>query len=269
MVVLEQFLQAKRDAIDTCEDGCLVKSKLIAVIDGVTAKGTHLWNGKTSGRFAMQVIIDFLQNDVEEQNPIELFSNLSSLLSSYYRQEFQSDILEEKLRANVIVYNDYYKEIWNYGDCQCMIDDVPYTHYKKIDKIISQKRANILKVALEHGKTPDELRLNDIGRLAIENDLKLQLRYENQNVPLGYPVINGDPIQPRMLRIYSVPSRTKVVLASDGYPILRNTLVQSETELKRLAIQDPMCIYENISTKGFVLGANSFDDRCYCSFFTD
>lgn len=36
---------------------------LIAVIDGVTAKGVRLWDGKESGRYAMEVLRSFLQRD--------------------------------------------------------------------------------------------------------------------------------------------------------------------------------------------------------------
>lgn len=56
------------------------------------------------------------------------------------------------------------------------------------------------------------------------------------------------------------------MLASDGYPKLMPTLNESEAELQRLLEEDPLCIYENIATKGLNEGQTSFDDRSYIRF---
>ena len=57
MNILETFLLGKENNPDTCEDGLFISESLIAVIDGVTAKGTHLWNGKKSGCFAKDILL--------------------------------------------------------------------------------------------------------------------------------------------------------------------------------------------------------------------
>ena len=57
-----------------------------------------------------------------------------------------------------------------------------------------------------------------------------------------------------------------VVLASDGYPLLRPTLQQSEQDLDRLLKEDPQCCRLYESTKGLKPGNKSFDDRTYVRF---
>ena len=55
----------------------------------------------------------------------------------------------------------------------------------------------------------------------------------------------------------------EIVLASDGYPRLMPTLRESEKELECLLAEDPLCIGDNIATKGLKVGQKSFDDRSY------
>ena len=82
----------------------------------------------------------------------------------------------------------------------------------------------------------------------------------------SFPVFDGTPIDPTKVKVFTVPAGTEVILASDGYPEVFPTLAQSETHLHRLLDSDPMCMHENISTKGIIPGNLSFDDRAYIRF---
>ena len=53
------------------------------------------------------------------------------------------DIIEYP-RASVIVYNDYYHEIWSYGGCNCRIGDKVYSHARELNALHAEKRAQIL-----------------------------------------------------------------------------------------------------------------------------
>ena len=55
----------------------------------------------------------------------------------------------------------------------------------------------------------------------------------------------------------------EVVLATDGYPILRGDLQSSEDALKELLTEDPLLHRRYRSTKAPVGPDGSFDDRCY------
>ena len=69
-----------------------------------------------------------------------------------------------------------------------------------------------------------------------------------------------------VFRVYTSPPQTQVVLASDGYPVLKDTLAESEKSLDELLQKDPQCLRENRGTKGLVKGNQSFDDRTYVRF---
>ena len=55
----------------------------------------------------------------------------------------------------------------------------------------------------------------------------------------------------------------EIILASDGYPNLFDTLKESEFFLKKVINEDPMLIRLFKSTKGVQKGQDSFDDRAY------
>ncbi len=56
MEILETFLCGKENNPATCEDGLVISEQLVAIIDGVTAKGTRLWNDMSSGCYAKRTL---------------------------------------------------------------------------------------------------------------------------------------------------------------------------------------------------------------------
>lgn len=132
MQILESYLCGKENNPAACEDAIFFGEHLVAVIDGVTAKGTRLWSGHKSGYYAKEILCSYLgQKGVEHQTAEALFANLDNVLSKSVEVP---DLLppEEYPRASVIIYNDIYKEVWSYGDCQCSINGVVHTHAKKL-----------------------------------------------------------------------------------------------------------------------------------------
>ena len=277
MHLIETFLLGKENNPHTCEDGLFISKYLIAVIDGVTAKGTHLWNGKKSGCFAKDILLETLQEIIsasnsrffleQEHSALWLLEKLDSALHKK-SLEIHSDTLpaEEYPRASIILYNDLRKEIVSYGDCQCKINGQLHSHIKKIDQLNSDLRAYHLEYAISQGKSIDELQKNDIGRTAILDNLKMQFSFENKNNIFGYPVLNGFGIEPSLLKIYHTQKNDVVILASDGYSELRDSLEESEVLLKEILIEDPLCFRRNRSTKGLNTKNISFDDRTFCKF---
>lgn len=65
---------------------------------------------------------------------------------------------EEFPRACVIVYNDKFKEVWSYGDYPRLIN----------------------RTAHVDGKEIDELKLHDVGRDSIKDNLLVQFAFENK-----------------------------------------------------------------------------------------
>lgn len=59
-----------------------------------------------------------------------------------------------------------------------------------------------------------------------------------------------------------IPENTKrIILATDGYPLLKPSLEESEEHLANLLKRDPLLFREFKPTKGLIKGHASFDDR--------
>lgn len=266
MKIIEQFLCGKKDILDACEDGLVIGNHLIAVIDGVTSKGISLWDGKTSGCYAKCILKDYLQQDIERLSALELLSNLDRILHAKVQSRSENLSCAEYPRAAIIIYNDFYKEIWSYGDCQCRINEDIYTHSKKVDQLNADMRAFYLEYQILKGVDVLALKLNDLGRKNIEKNLLMQFAFENKPGYFGYPVLNGMGIEESMIKCYPVSEGDIIVLASDGYPVLKGTLNECEEELDYIKQNDPMCFRLYRSTKGIEQGNISFDDRAFCRF---
>lgn len=267
MRIIESFICGKKNDPELCEDGLLITDKVIAVIDGVTAKGKRKWQGKSSGCYAKDVLLDYLKN-ADYRTPVdELILKLNESICPKHSSEEASALpLEEYPRAAIILYNDFYKEIWSYGDCQCIIDGKLYTHEKTVDRLNSTLRAFSLEYALLNGASIDSFKDYDPGREFIQKTLLMQFAFENKKVPFGYPILNGSTLELSLLKRYPVSEGSEIILASDGYPLLCQTLIESEQIRANLQKKDPLCFRDNKATKGIQKGNISFDDRTYCRF---
>ncbi len=261
MQIIEKFIKGKTNNDKLCEDGFIVKEHIVAVVDGVTAKGVHLWDGMKSGCAAKEIILEFLNSDVENLSPYEMLDALNESLKNRYFRDFDEIVPEEQLRASIILYNDIYKEVWSYGDCSCMINGVLHSHKKKIDKENAIARAFILNKAIQNGLSIKDLLRHDVGRESIADNLKKQFFYENKPGVYGYPVLNGNGVYFPFLIRYAIEPNSEIILATDGYPKLFRTLYDSEQYLLKKLKEDPLCMF---TTKGVAEGNNSYDDRCYC-----
>ena len=262
--VIETFIQGKENDPDTCEDGIFIGENIAAVLDGVTAKGTCLWEGRKSGCFGKNLLLKYLETCRDTETPEEFFSGLDLQLGQAIEERTDEIGPEDFPRVSVIVYNERWREIWSYGDCQCRIHDKVYDHAKKIDKMNGELRAFYLEYFLSQGWRMEELEEEDPGRKAIEKNLIMQLAFENKPGKFSYPVLNGQGIRPSMIKRYRVNPGEEIVLASDGYPALKGSWQESEKALQDLLEQDPMCFRLYPSTKGVKPGNVSFDDRAYC-----
>ena len=149
-----------------------------------------------------------------------------------------------------------------------MLDGQRYTFTKKVDEVMSQLRSLLVNTLICSGKTEEELLSEDTARNQIIDELKMQRFLENTNGEFGYSVFSdhGD-IQD--VFILDVKPGSEVILASDGYPVLWETLQKSEDSLRDLLETDPLCYKKIKSTKGLTRGNQSFDDRSYIRFWVN
>ena len=73
-------------------------------------------------------------------------------------------------------------------------------------------------------------------------------------------------IMPKSVIKIKVKENDEIVLASDGYPVLKNSLKESEEKLLEILEKDPLLINIYKSTKGLQQGNISYDDRTYIKF---
>ncbi len=255
MQIKESFIKGKRDNPELCEDGIFCNEDFVAVFDGVTAKTSRKFNGKTGGRAAMECAVSTLSQAKSDIDAESLFGKINSAIAELYEGDATGEAA-----VCAIIYSRHFKEIWSVGDCQCLVDNKHFKNEKQIDVILSNVRSLALEIYGKKGVTSSE----DPGRAFILPLLKEQHCLANGNSIYSYAVLNGTPeFDPRSYLCIKAHEGAEIVLATDGYPKLFNTLDQSEKALSYLIENDPECRYEYCSTKGIQEGCCSFDDRAY------
>jgi len=268
IVVYEKQLISKDGNPETNEDGIFINDSYIAVVDGVTAKGMLKWNGKKSGRHARDIILEALKKAPADFRAREMILYLNRSLFDEYGEntQFFKENKEERLQANIILYSAFKKEVWCFGDCRCIVNGEIHLHEKAIDRFTSELRSKFLEEEIKRGKTVEELMRLDTGREHIMPYLLKQTDYANAKGEFGYDVLDGFEIDADRTVIYKPEANSEIVLASDGYPVLRGTLEESERELQYILSNDKLLFRLHKETKGLISGNLSFDDRAYIRF---
>ncbi len=288
MKIIESSIIGKKSP-EACEDGMVVTDDFIAVIDGSTSKTPkHLNPDMKNGRYAMMLISEYIRKELKADASVDEFCQgvTAYIYNKVYEklgvEERLKEHPEERLTASAILYSRTRNEVWMVGDCQAIIDGKLYENGKPYEQEIARKRVELI----EQGLSPAEAR-KQIEPLLIE----AMLSGQNQT----YTVIDGFPIYREGVKVVSVSdscsvqdtvpasdsvpcsdsvsasgtnfvSSSEIVLASDGYPFLKPTLVASEAALAKQIANDPQNIHSFIATKGIVEGNKSFDDRTYIRF---
>ncbi len=263
--IKEYFTKAK-DGISTLHgDSVHISNGFIAVIDGATPKGKRLWNGMKGDAFVSNLLKDALSSLSPDLGGSEVIERLNACVAEEYVRNglaFESLPPEERLQASIVIYSVARREIWSFGDCQYRTGGKNYTFTRKGDALFADLRAFANSVACMEGKDPNI----DHGREAILPFLRQYVNFANTDTEFGYDVINGGKIRADRVQITHVNKGDLVILASDGYPCLFDTLAECEAYLSRALAEDPDCIGLLRSTKGIVKGNVSYDDRSFVSF---
>ena len=260
-MILQKYLQGKSPDPALCEDAIFQSEDFIAVIDGVTAKGSRLYDGKTSGAYAAEILCRALEEMPAEDTAAAVISTLNEVLLSAGGEDAS---VEELPQANIVIFSRAREEIWLYGDCHFLVNGRLYDRPKEVDVLMASLRSFIAQDLILNGMDPQAA--SDQSRRQILPFLKMQADFSGKEIPFGYDVLGG-PVHPAHILIIPVKSGDHVVLSSDGYPKLFDTLEESEAYLQELLRKDPFCIHENRQTKGTAPGNCSYDDRAYISFY--
>ncbi|MEH7385806.1 hypothetical protein V7147_10400 [Bacillus sp. JJ1521] len=271
MEIIEKLIQSKTGDIETCEDSYFFDQNFVAVIDGATSVSGRYYDGKTQGQLATGTV----KQAIGTLSGNEDFSEILEVINTYFETLYQYMGIAEEVKttsylrpsAAMILYSRQRSKIWIVGDCQCFFSGDIYQNIKHIDEVLAEARSVVVQAEIMKGKTVEEiLEVGDFGFDLIKPLIQKQYNFQNAdpNHPLSYGSVNGNPIPQELIKTIKVPENvTELSLATDGYPKIWGTLEETEAELARIIKEDPLCIYENMSTKGMVKGNVSFDDRTY------
>lgn len=263
----ERFISGK-NTDRPCGDAIFESDDFIAVIDGATPKGSLDWDGLPADTFVAQLLKSAMANLPSNVAATQAITILNEAIAKCYADTGRTNLPpEELLQASIVIYSRARKEIWSYGDCKYMINGTLRSQNKSMDELLSKMRSLYLQSELLLGKTQSELMENDTGRQFILPLLKRQTLFMNTPGQYGYPVLSGEKLCEKLLKVIHLKLGDHVVLSSDGYPELYPSLEQSEYRLKKILRDDPLCMKTNMSTKCLKRGNLSYDDRSYISFF--
>ena len=261
MKIIEQFSIGKRRGTP-CEDGWVVTSDFAAVVDGSTAKIKIAPGQESPGHVAMRLVCEALENLPADTTKEEMLIRLSEAVAA------DTTYAECNYRptCSAVIYSRHFNEVWFIGDCQARWSGQTHKYEKLVDRILTDIRCEVIQYYLQHGYTPEDIRKEDKGRAFIYDALCEQLHFQNDGNPYNpfrYPVIDGQLIDPASVPALSIGDAEEIILASDGYPEVFDSLDATESMLEEVLEKDPLCIQENKSSKCLVEGNRSFDDRTF------
>jgi glycerophosphoryl diester phosphodiesterase len=269
--IVETYLQSKTGKPQDCEDRIHISEHFIAVIDGATANTNDRWDTQTGGQKSAEIIdatLHHLPHDCTARQAADLMTE--NIRAFYIEKDILDEVTshpERRITSSVVVFSLAKEEIWSIGDCQFLLDQTVFSPKKKVDAVTEEARAFFIQSELmTHHMSIETLQERDVGREFIMPLLKRQARFQNnpRAGDLYYAAIDGFAIPADGITVQKIPHTiTTVVLASDGYPFLRASLVESEHALADLLQRDPLLFQAYKSTKGLVRGNMSFDDRAY------
>ena len=269
-VVEERFIQSKTGKLEDCEDSLLINEHFIVVIDGATSHTTRRWNEETGGKVAVKIIGQAFNEMPPDYTARQGANLMTSMIKDVYAR---FDIIEtvkrdpsQRIAASFAAISLVRQEVWLIGDCQCLLGSQYVSNQRMVDQISSNARALLLEVEMLKGMTIEQLRQNEKGREFIMPLLKGHIMFQNNpSVPkYWYSAVDGFAIPDAGIIIKTIPDDVgHIVLASDGYPVLKDNLKETENILQDILLKDPLMFREYKSTKGKLKGDASFDDRAF------
>ena len=275
MKIIEQSVIPKNPQKKS-EDGIVVTNDFIAVIDGSTSKTTRRhcpW--MSNGRYAMTLISRYIRKMPPKTSCHDFCKGVTASIFRHYqypilpfltpksRIQRLLDHPEERLTASAIIYSRVRREVWMIGDCQCLANGEYYDNPKPYEQQLAELRAQRVRELLAEGMTVEEQLVSDPAREVVIAPLLETMKNQNKT----FAVIDGFRIAEQFVPVFQLDFRPwELVFASDGYPRLANTFIETERLLDIQRKNDPLNIGEFKATKAFIKGNNSFDDRSYIRF---
>jgi hypothetical protein len=258
--IAEHFTCGK-DSRGYSEDRIVISENHFGVLDG--SRGPE-----DLGRETISAILDTATEYLTSISATARFEDVASELDSITRvYKDRAGVIDFKRSGGFVfcLYSSHFNEIWRVGDCKFRNGGRVYSNMFKAEEICAAARSLILKSKLNSGLTPEDIMKSDDYHHSIDDLLLHEASFLNAaNDPFGIGAVIGDST-PTVFQERAEARPGRLVITTDGYPKVLDTLEETEAELKSLLIKDPLCIDANQQCKGLAPGLVSFDDRSFVS----
>ncbi len=213
------------------EDGFVITEDTFAVIDGSTPRIPILFDGKSGGRFAAEVVKDVLETTESHINGEKLVELITTKLRERMDAIGVSDSISQSpdgrpaaLFTVARMHGDRLI-ITALGDVHCRVNgQIVHEDHLLTEDIMIEKRIAAMRDAKAQNEDISDEELRSVGRAAIEDDLQTQVRryFNNPDNPLGLGIIDGDKVPEKFIKIYMFNKADVHTLEifSDGYYLL-------------------------------------------------
>lgn len=255
-VVVESFLASKSGDPEGGNDRVLMSPHAFAVIDGASPKGR-----RDDGQLVADAVVDALASLAPRTGFVDAIRLVNARVSRLGLPNTASSC------ATFAVFRPQLMQIWRVGDCWVSLDGRVVGPRHTIEDALASVRSVANRALLRVGWGQSRLIERDFGRLLISPALKRLHLFRNHTGKFGHrtiAAIDGRVVPWQLVEVFTLDAATQeVVLASDGYPEVGNTLLESELKLVECIRRDPLMIGECRRTKGVSRLSDSFDDRAY------
>jgi len=213
------------------EDGFVATSHTFAVIDGSAPRTPVKFLGSSSAQFATNVLKKVLATTPPSLNGSELVTVITGRLNEDVDKVGARDTITQTPEARpaalftVARIHNGKLVITALGDIHCRVNG-QMVHTDRIiteDLMIEKRIAAMNKAALQNQTFSDD-EFRTLGRAAIDEDLKTQVRsyFNNPDDPLGLGIIDGEDVSKKFIRTYQfdLPDVQTLEIFSDGYYVI-------------------------------------------------
>ncbi len=265
--LVESFSKSKKiNGNDRINEDSIFDNKYYGVIsDGATTLKGAIIDGLSPGKIASTLVVNYFKEADSHITFEKAINDLEKIFQDWYKEH--KEVFNDRITTSSVILNKERNELWFLGDCSAKVDNKLYCFNKEIDNLSTSLRVFTILTKIKNGETTyEECLKDDVGRDAIIPIINKQVQFQNSNdgSKYAYGVLDGYPTLKIDIHIIKLDDNVdSIILTSDGYPKIEDTLERTELTLKSILEEDPLMIGEYATTKGLTSLNSSFDDRSY------
>lgn len=255
------------------EDGFVTIPNTFAVIDGSAPRTVTKFSGKSSALFATDVLKDVFTITPSTLNGIDLVAKITAKLNEKIDTMGLRDIViqtpEAKPAALFVCARIVNGKliITALGDITCRVNGkIIHNDHILSENLMIEKRVKTMEKEIRRNKNISDDKLRVLGKAAITEDLKTQVKeyFNNPDNPLGIGIIDGNKVPGKFIKTYEFNTADVKTLEifSDGYYAIPKepTIEAFEKAFLEAEKEDPLR-YKKYPAVKFTTPEKFSDDR--------